>query len=78
MDPIYKSIASNKRWTYFFFLLYAVLIGIIGYLIGIYIGSPLIGLIIAVMLFVIILLVTYYGGQSLVTTMAGAREVSKQ
>ena len=30
------------------------------------------------MLFVIILLVTYYGGQSLVTTMAGAREVSKQ
>lgn len=78
MDPIYKSIASNKRWTYFFFLLYAVLIGIIGYLIGIYIGSPLTGLIIAVMLFVIILLVTYYGGQSLVTTMAGAREVSKQ
>jgi heat shock protein HtpX len=77
MDPIYKSIASNKRWTYFFFLLYAVLIGVIGYFIGIYIGSPLLGLILAAILCVIIMLVTYYGGQNLVTTMAGAREISK-
>lgn len=77
MDPIYKNIASNKRWTYFFFLLYAVLIGVIGYLIGLYIGSPIMGLLMAVVLFAIIMLVTYYGGQNIVTTMAGAREVSK-
>jgi heat shock protein HtpX len=78
MDPIYESITANKRWTYLFFLLYAILIGIIGYLIGIYIGSPLFGLVIAVIIFGIVLLVSYYGGQKMVTAMAGAHEVSKQ
>ncbi|MDI6724527.1 MAG: M48 family metallopeptidase [Methanobacterium sp.] len=78
MDPIYESIAANKRWTYFFFLLYTILFGFIGYLIGIYIGSPILGLLIAVIILVIIFLVSYYGGQNVVTTMAGAREVSKQ
>ncbi|HEY0196252.1 MAG TPA: hypothetical protein VGC02_01645, partial [Methanobacterium sp.] len=74
MDPIYKSIAANKRWTYLFFSLYAVLIGIIGYLIGLYLGYPLLGLVIAAIIFGIALLVSYYGGQKMVTTMAGARE----
>ncbi|MEN6592493.1 MAG: M48 family metalloprotease [Methanobacterium sp.] len=78
MDPIYASIAANKRWTYLLFALYAVLIGIIGYLIGLYLGSTIIGLVIAVLIFVIALLVSYYGGEKMVTTMAGAREVSKQ
>lgn len=78
MDPIYESITANKRWTYFLFLLYAILFGFIGYLIGIYIGSPILGLLIAVIILVIIFLVSYYGGQNVVKTMAGAREVSKQ
>lgn len=78
MDPIYENIAANKRWTYLFFFLYAILIGIIGYLIGIYFGSPIIGLVIAALIFVLALLVSYYGGQKLVTTMAGAKEVSKE
>ena len=78
MDPIYKNIAANKRWTYLFFALYAVLIGMIGYLIGLYIGSTILGLVIGVIIFVMAFLVSYYGGQSLVTSMAGAREVSKQ
>jgi heat shock protein HtpX len=78
MDPIYKSIAANKRWTYLFFLFYAILIGAIGYLIGTYFGSPIFGLIIAAIIFVMAFLVSYYGGQSMVTKMAGAKEVSKQ
>ncbi len=78
MDPIYESIAANKRRTYFFFLLYAILFGFIGYLIGIYIGSPILGLLMTVIILGIIFLVSYYGGQNVVTTMAGAREVSKQ
>jgi len=78
MDPIYQNIAANKRWTFFFFFLYAVLFGIIGYLIGLYIGSTIIGLIIAVIILLIIFLISYFGGQSVVTSMAGAREVSKQ
>lgn len=78
MDPIRQSIAANKRWTYLFFFLYAILIVAIGYLIGLYLGSIIIGLFIGVLIFVIALLVSYFGGQSLVTTMAGAREVTKQ
>ena len=78
MDPIYENIAANKRWTYLFFLFYAILIGAIGYLIGMYFGSPIFGLVIAAAIFVLCLLVSYYGGQSVITTMAGAKEVSKK
>jgi Zn-dependent protease with chaperone function len=78
MDPIYESIAANKRWTYLFFLFYAILIGAIGYLLGIYFGSPIFGLVIAAVIFVLCLLVSYYGGQNVITTMAGAKEVSKE
>jgi len=78
MDPIYESISANKRWTYVFFFLYAILIGIIGYLIGIYLGSPILGIIMAAIIIVLILLVSYYGGEKVVTSMANAREVSKQ
>ncbi|MDI6643594.1 MAG: M48 family metallopeptidase [Methanobacteriaceae archaeon] len=78
MDPIYQSIAANKRWTYLFFFLYAVLFGIIGYLIGLYIGSTIIGLLVALIILCIVLLISYFGGQGVVTSMAGAREVSKQ
>lgn len=78
MDPIYKNISNNKRWTYLLFFLYAILIGIIGYLIGIYIGSPIFGLFIAFIIFGLAFLISYYGGQKMVTTMAGAKEVSKK
>lgn len=78
MDPIYGRIASNKRKTFFLFLLYAVLFVAIGYFGGIYLGDPIAGIILAVVIFVIILLISYFGGQSAVTAMAGAKEVSKQ
>lgn len=77
MDPIYSNISANKRWTYLFFSLYAVLIGFIGYLIGMYFNRPLMGIVMAFIIFGVILLVTYFGGQSLITSMANAREVSK-
>ncbi len=78
MDPIYGRIASNKRKTFFLFLLYAVLFVLIGYFIGIYIGDPIVGIILAALIFIILFLISYFSGQSVVTKMAGAREVSKQ
>jgi heat shock protein HtpX len=78
MDPIYENISANKRWTYLFFLLYAILIGIIGYLIGAYFHSTILGLIMAVIIFALCILVSYFGGSSVITTMAGAHEVSKE
>ncbi|HML05988.1 MAG TPA: M48 family metallopeptidase [Methanobacterium sp.] len=78
MDPIYSNIAANKRWTYLFFALYAIIIGIIGYTIGLYFNSVIFGILAAVVIFSLALLVSYFGGQSVVTSMAGAKEVSKQ
>ncbi len=78
MDPIYGRIASNKRRTFFFFLLYAVLFAVIGYLVGIYMGEPIIGFILAALVFIVIFLISYYGGRGVVTSMAGAHEVTKQ
>ncbi len=78
MDPIYGRIASNKRKTFFLFFLYAVLFAAIGYFAGLYIGSTILGMVIAGIIFIILFLVSYLGGQGVVTSMAGAREVSKQ
>ncbi|RJS49932.1 MAG: hypothetical protein CIT03_00300 [Methanobacterium sp.] len=78
MDPIYNSIAANKRWTYLFFSFYALLIGIIGYTIGLYFNSIILGLFMAGVIFTLAMVVSYFGGQNVITSMAGAREVSKE
>ncbi len=78
MDPIYGRIAANKRRTFFLFFLYAVLFGVIGYFAGIYLGEPIVGLILAGLVFGVLFLISFFSGQSVVTSMAGAREVSKQ
>ncbi len=78
MDPIYGRIAANKRRTFFLFFLYAVLFVGIGYFAGIYLGDPIIGIVIAVIVFTVLFLISFFKGQSVVTSMAGAKEVSKQ
>jgi heat shock protein HtpX len=78
MDPIYGRIAANKRRTFFFFFLYAVLFAAIGYFVGIYLGEPVVGIILAGAVFVIIFLISFFSGQGVVNMMAGAHEVSKQ
>lgn len=78
MDPIFSTIAANKRRTFYFFFLYAVLFVVIGYFIGIYLNEPIIGIILAGLVFGIIFLISFFGGRGVLTSMAGAREVSKQ
>lgn len=77
MDPIYRQIAANKRRTIFFFLLYATLFAAIGYFVGLYLGEPIVGFILAALAFIVIFLVSYYGGQGVVNSMARSKEVSK-
>ncbi len=78
MDPIYGRIAANKRRTFFLFFLYAVLFVGIGYFAGIYLGDPIIGIVIAVIVFTVLFLISFFKGQSVVTSMAGAKEASKK
>lgn len=78
MDPIYSRIASNKRRTFLFFFLYAVLFALFGYIIGLSLGEPLLGIIITGLLFVVLFLISYFSGQSVLTKMAGARRVTSR
>lgn len=78
MDPIYSRIASNKRRTFFFFFLYAILFIVIGYFLGLYMNAPIFGVIMAGLVFVVVFLISFYSGRNVVTSMAGAREVTKQ
>ena len=78
MDPIYKQINKNKSKTIFLFFLYVVLFAVIGYFLGLYMGDPIIGIIICAVILTIIFLVSFYGGQNVVTAMAGAKPVSRQ
>ncbi len=78
MVPVYSHIAANKRRTFFLFLLFALLFAAAGYLLGLYLGEPVVGLILAAIFFGVMILISYYGGQGVVTSMAGARPASRE
>lgn len=78
MVPVYGHIAANKRRTFLFFLLFAALFGAVGYVFGLYIGDAVFGLVLAGILFMIMFLVSYYSGQGVLTTMAGARPADRK
>lgn len=73
MVPVYGHIAANKRRTFLLFFVFSLLFAAVGYVLGLYIGEPLVGVILAGVVLVILILISYYGGQSVVTSMAGAR-----
>lgn len=78
MIPIYGHIAANKRRTFLFFFIFALLLFAVGYVIGFYYGEPLVGLIITGVVLIILFLISYYGGQGVVTAMAGAHPASRE
>lgn len=77
MDPIYQNITANKRWTYLFFTFYAIIIGMMGYALGLYINSVSIGLTVAFIIIVFLLFFSYYQGQNVIKAMSGSHEISK-
>jgi len=78
MVPVYSHIAANKRRTFFLFFLFALLFAAAGYLLGLYIEEPVAGVVLAGILFIVMTLISYYGGQGVVTSMAGARPASRE
>jgi heat shock protein HtpX len=72
MVPVYGHIAANKRRTLLFFFIFALLIGAVGYIFGLYMGEPAAGLGMAGVILFVLFLFSYYGGQGLITAMAGA------
>ncbi len=76
--PIYGHIRTNRVRTFFLFFFFVMLLLAVGYAVGLYMGDPLTGIILTAIVAIIIMLISYYAGQNIVTSMAGARPVTKE
>lgn len=77
--PIYSHIKANRRRTFFFLFFFALLFLGVGYALGLFIAAdPLPGVITAAVLAVIIFLISYFNGQNVLASMAGAKPVTRE
>lgn len=75
---MYSEIAANKRKTIFIMLLFVVVAGALGWLLGWYMGdapSITIGVLVGGVIYA---LITYYGGMRMSLAVNGAHEITKQ
>ena len=75
---MYEQIAANKRKTVLLIFGAIVLLGAVGYVLGIWYGSGPAGLIGAVALAIVLSLASFFGGDRLVLASTRAREVTPQ
>ena len=76
---MYEQIASNKRKTFLLILGAILLLGAVGYVLGLfYANSGLVGLVGAVALALVMSLVSFFGGDRIVLASTRAKEVTKQ
>ena len=75
---MYEQIAANKRKTVLLIFGAIVLLGAVGYVLGLWYGSGLFGLVGAVALAVVLSLGSFFGGDRLVLASTRAREVTPQ
>jgi heat shock protein HtpX len=75
---VYEQIASNKRKTVLLIFGAIVLLGAVGYVLGLWYGNGLFGLVGAVALAVVLSLGSFFGGDRLVLASTRAREVTPQ
>lgn len=73
---MYSNIAKNKRKTVYIFIIFIVLIGLMGWLVSEYLGSPVITpfVLIGALIYA---LITYYTGSSMALSVNGAEEIQK-
>ncbi len=75
---MYEQIAANKRKTVLLIFGAIVLLGAVGYVLGLWYGSGIYGLVGAVALAVVLSLGSFFGGDRLVLASTRAREVNPQ
>jgi len=75
---MYDEIAANKRNSSFLVAGFFILIAILGGVIGYFYGSSLVGLIVSLIIAGIFFAVQYYSGDQLILKVTGARPATKQ
>jgi len=74
----YDAIAANRRGTFFLFTAFLILIILLGFFVGVYIGSPEIGMILTFLFGFVWTLVSWFAGDKIIMRMSGARKVEKK
>ncbi|HHX87338.1 MAG TPA: zinc metalloprotease HtpX, partial [Firmicutes bacterium] len=76
--PVYGHIAANKRKTGGLFIMFLLLLGLIGCALGYLWGDPRSGIAIAVVIFGVMFLISYFSGASVATALSGARPARRE
>jgi len=75
---LYEQIASNKRKTFLLIFGAIVLLGAVGYVLGLWYGSGIFGLVGAVALALVMSLISFFSGDRIVLASTRAKEVTPQ
>ena len=69
---LYENISSNKRKSIFLITIFFIIIGLLGYAFGLYLGDAFIGLGFAIVFSTIMTLISFYSGDKLILGMSSA------
>ncbi|MEM0372883.1 MAG: zinc metalloprotease HtpX [archaeon] len=75
---MYEQIQANKRKSFLLVLLFFVIIGVLGSLIGLFFGDVSIGLIFSMGVAALIFLIQYFAGDRMILAISGARKATKE
>lgn len=75
---IYEEIASNKRKSYLLFFLFFIILAALGAVLGLYFNSVYFGAILAMVVSVIYILISYYSGDKMILAVSRAKPVEKK
>ena len=78
MATLYEHIYSNKRKSILLIILFFIIIGILGYAFGLYLGDIFVGIGFAIVLSIIMTLVSYYAGDNIILKMSHAVEADRR
>ena len=74
----YEEISANKTKSVVLIIIFFILVMALGYFFGFFFATPIFGLIIAFIIMVIMVLVGYYSGDSIILSMHKAKEIKKE
>lgn len=75
---IYEEIASNKRKSYFLLFVFLIIIIALGLVLGLFFNNVYFGAILAALISIGYVLISYYAGDKMILAVSKARPVEKK